>query len=464
MHHKTDTRFHMILAMAIVVGLSISATAQKKRSAKPVLDFPPQLPDGKTFLEVESEKLLELTTDLQVGVSIAKTPPKVEFLFYPGQDYEGKPWSNWGDSTFANGKYYSAIGDHFAISGKVDGKNGTGTAFIFEYDPMKKTLRELVNTSKFLNLPNGHYTPGKVHTRLDMGSDGWLYYATHRGSSRATTVEYHYKGDWILRTHPETLKTEIVAQGPVPFHAIPNGYLDPKRLIYYGGTAAAFGREEEGIRFFAYDVQNKKLLLSDADGPARYMMYSPTQDAIYFVRGKDEGQLMKYNPEKDKTPQEVPGATIGIRAATEETKNGKIYSVSLGQKSSDANIFEFDVKNELSKKIGTVSVGSEAYVATVNASPSGRYLYYIPGAHGGSYKDGTPIVQFDTRSGKKKVLAFLEPFFTNEYGMTLKGTYGTALSDDGSQLFVTWNVSRGSRAWDCCGLTVIHIPDSERIE
>jgi hypothetical protein len=44
----------------------------------------------------------------------------------------------------------------------------------------------------------------------------------------------------------------------------------------------------------------------------------------------------------------------------------------------------------------------------------------------------------------------------------MKGTYSTAVSDEGDKVFVTWNVSRGGRAWDCCGLMVVHVPESER--
>ena len=57
---------------------------------------------------------------------------------------------------------------------------------------------------------------------------------------------------------------------------------------------------------------------------------------------------------------------------------------------------------------------------------------------------------------------FLQPFYQEQYGFTLKGTYSTAISPAGDQVFITWNISRGSRAWDCCGLAVVHIPASER--
>ena len=61
---------------------------------------------------------------------------------------------------------------------------------------------------------------------------------------------------------PRRGKTEVVAHGPVPKHCIPTSVLDPKRLIFYGGTApGSGGRRRSGIQFFAYDVKNKKRAL-----------------------------------------------------------------------------------------------------------------------------------------------------------------------------------------------------------
>jgi hypothetical protein len=192
------------------------------------------------------------------------------------------------------------------------------------------------------------------------------------------------------------------------------------------------------------------------------MMFARSTGRLYFVPGAVEGPLMRFDPATDQEPVRVEGATIGIRAATEETPQGYIYTVSLGQRSDDAAIWSFNTKTEESRKIGTAAVGSQAYVASIDADPTGRYLYYVPGAHGGSNRDGTAVVQFDVKTGDKKVIAFLEPFYTKKYGFTLKGTYATAVDPQGDKLYVTWNVSRGTRAWDCCGMTVIHIPESER--
>ena len=193
------------------------------------------------------------------GVAIAATPPTVDFLYYPEQTYPGNPWSVWGDGTAVAGKYYSAIGDHRAPA---------GSAYVFEYDATRKAFRTLVNLKPFLNMPDGHYSPSKIHSRIDMGSDGWLYFATHRGSTRVTTDEHHFTGDWILRTNPVTLQTEVVVHGPVAKHSLPTGVLDPDRLIFYGGTVAG-DPADKSVMFFAYDVRAKKVLHSAPNGPYR---------------------------------------------------------------------------------------------------------------------------------------------------------------------------------------------------
>lgn len=435
----------------------------------------PSLPDGKTIVTDTSPAFLKPTETLKPDVAIAKSVPTIDFLVYPGQDYEGKPWSNWGDSVFGNGKYYASLGDHMAIGAKGDGSNGTGTALIFEYDPQNKTVRELVDVSEFLNMPQGHYTPGKVHGRMDMGSDGWLYYSTHRGSAKATTDEFHFKGDWIFRTNPQDGKTEIVAHGPVPKHCIPNSVLDADRMIFYGATAAGSGGDEDGIQLFAYDAKNKKMLYSGDDGPSRYMMFARSTGRLYYTPGKegkyDGGQLMRYHPDENGgKPMKLEGKTMGIRAATQETPDGFIYAVSMTGKADRAagtgagsNIYRFNTKTEEIENMGSAAVGRQTYIASLDADPTGRYLYYIPGAHGGSQADGSAVVQFDTQTRQKKVIAFLHPYYMDKYGFTMAGTFSSALDEKGETLYITWNMQRaGAKSWDTVGMTAIHIPESER--
>lgn len=459
--------FMACLGAMLVVPVSEAAAQKTKQPARKSavvrdedLPYPPTLPQGKTIVTDTSPDFLQPPESLREGVAVAKTPPTIDFLFYPGQEYPGKPWSNWGDGVVAGGKYYSAIGDHFAV-GRGQSVHSSGDAFVYEYDPETKTLRTICQLTALLKLPEGHYTPGKIHSRVDMGSDGWLYFATHRGSPGAAVDANHYLGDWIIRCHPQTGKSEVVVHAPVPKHSIPNSVLDPERMIFYGGTAAGPDAPLQDIQFFAYDVKNRKLLYSGPNGPSRYMILARSTGRVYFVPGSGDGELMRYDPIADKAPVGL-GKTMNVRAATEETKNGRVYTVALGQRSDDAEVWQLDTRTEDIKKIGTVAVGTAAYVASIDVDPTGRYLYYVPGAHGSGDRDGSPVVQFDVETGRKKVIAFLHPFYTEKYGITPKGTYSTALSAEGDKLYVTWNISRGTRAWDCCGLTVVHIPEAER--
>ena len=426
---------------------------KKAKSAAPVVSYPPELPGGKPFVSDTSEAFLKPAATLREGIAVAKAAPTIDFAYFPGQTYEGKPWSNWGDSTASAGKYYTAIGDHLAPA---------GNAFVFEYDAAGRSFRKLLDLAAVLKRPEGHYAPGKIHSRVDLGSDGWLYCSTHRGSTRVTTDEYHYTGDWIVRCNVATGEAEVVAHAPVPKHCIPNGTLDPDRLIFYGGTAAGSGDDGEGVQFFAYDCKSRKLLYSGPDGPSRYMFLARSTGRVYYVPGKGDSPLMRFDPATAAPPVKIDGE-IGIRAATRETPSGIVYTASQGQgQGAESTIYAFDTKTEKIERLGLAAVATNQYIAAITADPTGRYLYYVPGAHGGSERDGSAVVQYDTRQRRAKVIAFLHPFYQEQYGLVPKGTYGLACDASGERLYITWNVSRGSRAWDSCGVTAITIPASER--
>jgi hypothetical protein len=433
-----------------------SARAAQKKQKKAAEEWKtPTLPDGKQVVTDTSDAFVKVPegAKLKEGVTVAKVAPEIDFAYFPGQSYAGKPWSAWGESTFADGKYYASIGDHLAPA---------GSAYVFEYDPAKKTFRQLVDTKKLLALPEGHYAPGKIHTQLVMGKDGWLYFGTHRGSTKVTTDEYHFKGDWIIRVHPESAKAEVVAHGPVPKHCIPTGTLDPERLIFYGGTAPGAGKDDANtVRFFAYDVKAKKVLCDVADGPKRAMIFARSTGRVYYTPASESG-LVRYDPAKGGNPEKIPGEIPGLRAASDETKDGVVYAVSTGQGGREPVLYSFDTKTEKVTTLGSPMVGSVGYITALKIDPTGRYLYYIPGAHGGADRDGSPVVQYDTKNKTKKVIAFLHPFYKDKYGVAPVGTYSYALSPKGDALYVTWNANRGGRAWDICALSVIRIPEAER--
>ena len=187
--------------------------------------WPPKLPDGKTSTTINSPDLLKPISKLQGGVTIAKTAPTVDFIYYDCQTYPGNPWSVWGDGCAAGDKYYSAVGDH---------KSPMGNAFVYEYDATTKKLRKIVDVREVLKRPDGWYTPGKIHSQIDLGSDGWLYFTTHRGSTRvAEDPKNHFEGDWLLKANPATGEAKIVAAAPLKMQCLPAGRLDPEKLVWY---------------------------------------------------------------------------------------------------------------------------------------------------------------------------------------------------------------------------------------
>jgi len=439
-----------ILAIAAPLSLAQgnvpAPPTQKPVDARYPLPYPPSLPEAKIVISDRSTDFLKPPANLREGVEIARTPPVVDFMFYPHQDHPGTPWSVWGDGCAVGDKYYSAIGDHHSPR---------GTALVYEYDASTKKLRLLVDIATFLEaagaLTTGmNYVPSKIHSRLDMGSDGWLYYATHRGSARTTTDEYGYKGDWVLRTQPETGKTEIVVAQPVPKHAIPMGALDPDRLIFYGGTAAGKDAPSQSVNLFAYDIREEKVRLTAEGGPERAAIFSKSSGRVFW-----DGKM--YDPQNNSI---VPSTAPNVRAATVETPQGIVYGVS----KNSADLWAFDVKTQTLTSLGSAAVAKQEYITSIDVDPTGRYLYYVAGAHGGAAAEGTPVVQFDTQTQKRKVIAFLHPFYFDKYGYTLDGTFSSALDPKGEKLYITWNGMRKGqpRSWESCALTVIHIPAAER--
>lgn len=433
---------------AAVAALFLAATGGAAELA-----WPPTMPGGKTVDTFTSTETLEPTDTLLASVAIADQPATITFAYYPGQNYPGKPWSVWGDSIAVDGKYYSSIGDH---------KAPDGNAFVYEYDAKSKRLHKVVDLAALLKRPEGHYRPGKIHSRLDIGRDGRLYFSTHRGSTRVTTDQYHYQGDWIASYDPASGEAQVVVHAPVAKHCIPTSVLDPDRLIFYGGTASG-DRQDKSVMFFAYDIGKRMVLHTAPDGPYRYLIFARSTGRVYYCN-EDYGTLMRYDPEDARPPQPIDGH-LGLRSATRETPDGYVYTVS---SKGDAALYRFDTKTERIDKLGDAPVGSQTYITSIDADLTGRYLYYVPGAHGGAENDGTPVVQCDVKTARKKVIAFLYPALKRRYGYVPIGTFASALSPDGTRLYITFNGSRdradnrGRYPFDTCALVVVDIPEAER--
>lgn len=438
----------VLLSLIVAASCLTIASGQdaKKLKSRYPLPYPPMLPEGKTVVTETSPLFLKPGPTLLEGVEIAKTAPTVDFAFYPEQNYPGNPWSHRSDGIVVGDKYYSSSNDHLAPK---------GTAHLWEYDGVQKKFRHLCDTTRFLESVKAfpadmNYRPGEMQSRIDLGSDGWLYYATDRGSPTVTHDANGYRGEWVLRTNPTTLETQIVATHPVAKHTLPASVLDPRRLIYYGGTAPGKDAANQKIQFFAIDVKTKKILHVADDGPYRTLLFSPSTGKVFW-----EGKC--YDPATNK----ISAANVpNVRSASVETAAGIIY----GTSGTKADLWAYHVKTDELKPLGNIAVGKQQYIASLEVDPTGRYLYYVPGAHGGAHNDNTPVIQLDVKTGKKKVLAFLYQHFWDKYGYALDGSFGNALDEKGERLFISWDGWRRGqpRGWESTALTVLHIPASER--
>lgn len=423
------------------------------------LPWPPKLPGGAAFVRDASPQLLEVPKGVQLtpGVVVAKAAPEVEFHYYPGQDYPAKLWSAWGENLAVGPYCYSAIGDH-------DGP--VGNAFLYQYDARDQQLRKVVDLKQVLQVPEGKYTPGKIHSRIDQGNDGWLYFSTHRGSTRVTLPKFGFAGGWILRHDPQREVTEVVAHAPLPNQTLPTSVMDPQRMIFYAGTQD--GANQQDPMFLAYDVKRRKVLYSGPQGPARCLILARSTGRVYFhpVNGKaakGPQQLYRFDPAAPAAPVAID-AKLAMRAATMESPEGDVYTIE------GEDLWAFNTRTEQARHLGKAPVAGKTYTASLDLCPrTYRYLYYIPGAHGGAEADGTPVVQYDLRTNQRKVLAFLHPYYHQKYDYVPSGAYGLAISPEGDKLYITFNGARRAEdlsrrvRWNTCAFFVLRIPAAERL-
>ena len=104
---------------------------------------------------------------------------------------------------------------------------------------------------------------------------------------------------------------------------------------------------------------------------------------------------------------------------------------------------------------------------SLECSPGGRYLYYTLR----SARNFSPVIQYDTKTGTKKVLAFLYPYYYKKYGYMLTGSYALRLDDKGENIFIVWNGAFikptkkiGVDFWGHCSVMYLKIPATEREE
>lgn len=154
-----------------------------------------------------------------------------------------------------------------------------------------------------------------------------------------------------------------------------------------------------------------------------------------------------------------------MRCSTVESKSGFVYGIT----HQTNQLFRYHAGRDELEMLGPNWL-TGMYTAVCVLSPDERFVYYLPGAHGQAFKEGTPVIQYEIAAGRQKVLAFLADAFEAECGYVPGGTYGIKLSADGRTLFANLNghapdgvrpASMKTKGFGLCAFAAIEIPAAE---
>jgi len=125
-----------------------------------------------------------------------------------------------------------------------------------------------------------------------------------------------------------------------------------------------------------------------------------------------------------------------LRASSRPAKSGVVYGITHG-----GVVFALDSPTGVVRPLGT-TWGSGYYATALALSDDGVHLYFAPFAPGlpilPPLKDA-PIVQLDTRTGKRSIVALLGPELEQNYGYEIDQNYGVTVDDKEGRLYLTFN-------------------------
>lgn len=349
----------------------------------------------------------------------------VSGALYPHPDYEGNPWSQWGQGLVAaDGRFLSAIGDHLGVD---------GNSYLYEYDPATRRLTQIADILSYTDHVPGTWGYGKIHSQMVTGACGEIYFSTYWGTFREIEFEGNYTGDIIFRLDPvgDTLAPLGV---PVEHHGQASMASSADHGLIYGEAVDPI-RKSDGVDegpFFAFDPDTGETVFEGPDQPHvgyRSVMVDALGRAYWSV---GDGRLAVYDPDTGETStseERLPGDWM--RAASAVSPDGYVYGVTR----EPDRFFSMSPGGDI-KNLGDAA----GYTASIALSPDGSEFYYLPGAHGTSWQSNSPLIAVDTSSGEQTTVVELNDLVEDETGYTVGGSYDVAVSPDGSTIFLGVNV------------------------
>jgi len=389
---------------------------------------------------VEPEGPNQQSVTLQEG---GESSPRIDAVVYPRPDYEGDPWSQWGQGlALDDGRYVSAVGDHLGAD---------GNSYLFVYDPATERLTRFTDVLAEVDHEEGDWGYGKVHGQLVAGRCGEALFATYWGTDDGISFGDSYQGDVLLRLDTSSLEVDPVGV-PVPQHGIPS-------LTGAGGDGLLYGEAvvpsagPQGSKdgdFFVYDPTAREVVFQGTDerlNGFRNVLVDAAGTAYVSTQG---GELLAYEPGADELrahSDRLPGRVL--RASTQPAPDGTVY----GTTQNPDRLFAFRPDGRIDD-LGPAG----GYTASVALHPDGNRFFYAPGAHGDSWEEGTPVVAVDTTTGERSTLVELNALAEKELGLTLGGSYSVSVDPSGERLYVGFNAGTDRKEpWGEVVLVIVHL-------
>ncbi len=371
--------------------------------------------------------------------------PAVEAVIYPRPDYEGDPWSQWGQGlVLSDGRFLAAIGDHLGRD---------GNSYLFVYDPESGRVTRFTDVLSQVEHEEGEWGYGKIHGQIVAGACGEAYVSTYWGTDQGIEYQGNYRGDLLFRLDTATLELDPLG-APLPEHGIPSLAGPGPDGLVYGEAVIPDPQKAAGSKqgsFFAYDTAAGEVAFrADDERLNGFRNVIVTEDGTAYISARGS-RLLVYEPgasELSMHPQPLPGGFL--RASTRPAPDGTVYGVT----QSPAQLFALRPDGAIDD-LGAAT----GYTASLALDPDGERFFYVPGAHGDSAELGTPLIAVDTETGEQTTVVELNELVERQLGLTLGGSYSVAVDPSGDRVYVSMNagIDRGE-PWDEVVLVVVDLP------
>lgn len=458
-------------ALHLGLGAALLGKFQPAQAQQPQ-DWPPPLREARNgtvtlradaFLTVPESVRMARQQEGAAPFTVATTPPTVDLAYHRqlGPDaIHRRLWSSWGDICVArDGRAYCAIGDH------GDDAGGDARCFLYRWEPRQKVLEQIVDMNQVVPPQPGQPAWSKVHARIDEGPDGKIYFScTLNDGNRANQPNYHWTdrlpGGQLYQYDPQTSRTTV-------FHNLPGArctatsILDRQRNIWWCNL------ETGGNALWGLNLATRRVVFQGPDGSVHFNRnFALGRDGSIYFNG--ENHIWKYDAASGQQTQTRSsfGESPGMRSSSRAARDGTIYGTTHGT----GQLFRYRPAADQLQLLGPAWLRGD-YITVCELSPDERFLYYLPGAHGGAFRNGTPVLQYDIANGRRKVLGFLAAAFEQSHDYVPAGTYGMKISADGGTLYVNFNGHAADRirprhmrpdGFGLCSFAAIHIPAAER--